>query len=101
MSDDSDPISEKVQVSSSSSGKTSDLGSLFGELFDYKTLKTSVFIFILFFIICSDSFKKLLNKFSDTTDGYGEMTNFGIALQGLVLSIAYILFSVLIKTEII
>lgn len=96
--DDSEPL---VKNGTSTSAKKSGLESVFTDIFDYKSLKMGVFIFVLFFIISSEIFVTRVLKNIEGTIQYNHLTNYGIIVQGIILSIAYILLNALVSKEVI
>jgi len=80
------------------STKNNDLFGVTGNLYDVMKIKVSFFIFILYIIINSDIFvENILSKFIKGTydQGSDKMTEKGILVSGVVLSLLYIIIDLI------
>lgn len=78
-----------------------DLASLLLAIFRMVNFKLAVFIFMLFIFLNTSSFiDSVLVGFNDAVDGR-QPTERGIVIQGVILTTAYILLSLMVEAELI
>jgi hypothetical protein len=88
---DSEKISDHVSVPSEENGQVSAL--------NMKNIKISAFLFVLFVLINSDVF---IDKILSTNSSYVEgryATSSGVVIQGIVLTVCYIIIFVLVEHD--
>ncbi len=84
----------KKEKMSADDDRPDDLGGMCWHIASLVPIKQVVFVFITFLIINTSTFvERILSYWTDAIDGRSP-TDRGIVIQGLILSMALILFSV-------
>lgn len=78
-----------------------DLGSLFLHIFNIVPKKLILFTFVIFMLLNTTVFiDKILSTWQGTVDGMN-ITEKGIMVQGLLLVLAMIIFSIMVEGEVV